>query len=312
MKFFKRLLYLFLILFLLLNIIAAFHAWKFTHFYPAGIYNNKKPEQMTAWEKTKTILFGVHLSKSVVKLKPAVPYETVILHTANGLKLEGWWMPIPKASGTVILFHGYGETKASKLSEASYFRQLGYNTFLIDFRAHGNSDGYTCTVGFNEAEDVKLAYQYIQHKNENHIVLWGMSMGAAAVLRAITAYDLHPDKIILECCFATLTDAVKARMRAVHIPVTPFSQILTFWGGVEHGFWGPGYNPEAYAREMKMPALICWGAHDFRVYRQETDLIYQHLGSKKKQLLVFNESAHQSFCSNEPVKWKNAVKKFMQ
>src|SRR4051812_16921628 len=173
MKFFKRLLYLFLILFLLLNIIAAFHAWKFTHFYPAGVYNNKKPEQMTTWEKTKTILFGVRLSKSVVTVKPSVPYKTIILRTASGLKLEGWWMPVPKARGTVILFHGYGGCKDGTIPEASYFRQLGYSTFLLDFRGNGNSDGNVCTVGFKEAEDVKLAYQFIQQQNEKHIVLWG-------------------------------------------------------------------------------------------------------------------------------------------
>jgi alpha-beta hydrolase superfamily lysophospholipase len=312
MKFLKRFLYLCLILFLLLNIMAAFHAWKFTHFYPTGLYSNKKPEQMTSFEKIKTILFGVHLSKSVVKVKPTVPYKTVILHTANGLKLEGWWITTPKAIGTVILFHGYGGAKDGPLPEAAYFRQLGYNTFLLDFRGNGNSEGYVCTVGYDEAEDVKLAYEYVQQQNEQHIVLWGVSMGAAAVLRAVTTYDLHPDKVILECSFATLTDAVKARMRAVHVPVTPFSQVLAFWGGVEHGFWGLGHNPEAYARKIKMPALVCWGAHDFRVYKYETDLIYQHLGSKKKQLVIFNESAHQSFCRNESVKWKAAVKKFMQ
>jgi alpha-beta hydrolase superfamily lysophospholipase len=313
MKFFKRFLYLFLILFLLLNIIAAFHAWKFTHFYPPGRYSNKKPEQMNAWEKAKTVLTGVRLSKSVNRLKPTVHYETVILYTAGGLKLEGWWIPAPKAIGTVLLFHGYGGSKDGTLSEASYFRQLGYNTFLLDFRGNGNSDGYVCTVGFNEAEDVKLAYQYVtQQQHEKHIVFWGMSMGAAAILKAISAYHLQPDKVILECSFATLTDAVKARMRAVHVPGTPFAQILTFWGGIEHGFWGLGHNPEAYARDVKMPALVCWGGRDFRVSRRETNLVYQHLGSTEKKLVVFNESAHQSFCKKEPVKWKAAVKQFMQ
>ncbi|WP_177230553.1 alpha/beta hydrolase [Chitinophaga sp. CF118] len=267
---------------------------------------------MNAWEKAKTVLLGVRLSKSVVRIKPDTPFETVLLHTASGLKLEAWWIPSPKAIGTVILFHGYGGCKDGTLAEASYFRQLGYNTFLLDFRGNGNSDGYTCTVGFKEAEDVKLAYNYVQQRGEKHIILWGMSMGAAAILKAVPEYKLQPDKVILECPFATLTDAVKARMRAVHVPGTPFSQVLTFWGGVEHGFWGAGYKPEAYAREIKMPALVCWGALDFRVTRHETDLIYQHLNSKKKQLVVFNESYHQSFCRKEPLKWKTAVKKFLQ
>jgi alpha/beta superfamily hydrolase len=49
------------------------------------------------------------------------------------------------------------------LDESAGFRQLGYNTLLVDFRAHGNSGGNTCTVGYYESEDVKLAYDYIKN-----------------------------------------------------------------------------------------------------------------------------------------------------
>jgi uncharacterized protein len=309
MKLLKRLLYFFLILFLLLNISAAFHAWKFTHFYAPGAYNNKRPEQMNTWEKTKTVLFGVRLSKCLVQQTPTVPFKTVILHTSGNLKLEGWYMTVPKPKGTVILFHGYNSCKDKYLPEAYYFRQLGYNTFMIDFRGNGNSDGYTCSVGYKEAEDVKLAYEYVHDK---HTILWGMSMGAAAVIRAIPTYNLHPDKVILESSFATLTDAVKGRMRAVGLPGTPLAQLLTFWGGIEQGFWSLGFQPEKDAEKITMPALVCWGTLDNRVTRQETDLIYQHMGSNKKQLVIFDQSGHQSFLPKEPAKWKNAVQKFLQ
>jgi alpha-beta hydrolase superfamily lysophospholipase len=154
---------------------------------------------------------------------------------------------------------------------------------------------------------VKLAYEYVKDK---HIILWGMSMGAAAILRAVPEYKLHPDKIILESSFATLTDAVKGRMRAVHLPGTPLAQMLTFWGGVEQQFWSLGFKPEVYAKQINMPALVCWGTLDTRVTREETNLIYQHL--KKKQLVIFEKSGHQSFCRNEPLKWKAAIKTFLQ
>ncbi|GAA3947533.1 alpha/beta fold hydrolase [Chitinophaga oryziterrae] len=311
MKLLKRLLYFLLILFLLLNIIAAFHAWKFTHFYPPGTFKNKKPEQMNTWEKVKTVTLGVRLSKSVIRLQPNVPFETVLLHTKDDLRLEGWYIPTPRAIGTVILFHGYNACKDGYLPEAYYFRQLGYNTFMIDFRGNGNSEGNTCTVGYKEAEDVKLAYEYVKQKDK-HIILWGMSMGAAAIIRAVPAYQLHPDKVILESSFATLTDAVKGRMRAVHLPGTPLAQMLTFWGGVEQGFWSLDFKPERDARQINMPALVCWGSHDTRVNKEETDLIYQHLNSRKKQLVIFTGSGHQSFCRHEPAKWKSAIKEFLQ
>ena len=267
---------------------------------------------MDVWEKTKVILFGVRLSKSVIKHFPATPYKTVSLHTPDGLRLEGWSIPAKNPKGTVILYHGYGGSKDPMLSEAAYFHQLGYNTFLLDFRASGNSDGSTCTIGYREAQDVKLAYDYVKSCGEKHIVFWGMSMGAAAILKAIPQYDLRPENVILECPFATLTDAVKARMRAVHLPGTPFSQLLTFWGGVELGFWGPGYKPEQYAKKLSMPVLLCWGRHDPRVYKSETDIIFKHLGTTDKTLVIFENSGHQSFCRNEGEKWKNTVRTFLQ
>ncbi|MCF6402052.1 alpha/beta hydrolase [Chitinophaga filiformis] len=312
MKLLKRTFRVLLILFLLLNIIAAFHAWKFTHFYAPGSFKNKLPEQMSVMEKAQILLLGVRLSKSIVRRTPEVRYEIIHLTTSNGLRLEGWWMPVPSSKGTVILFHGYGGSKDGPIPEAEYFQTLGFNTLLMDFRAHGNSEGNVCTVGYKEAEDVMLAYNFVQQKGEKHIVLWGASMGAAAILRAVPTYHLHPDKLIIECSFATLTDAVKGRMRAVGLPGTPFSQLLTFWGGIENGFWGFNHNPDDYAKSITMPALVNWGAHDSRVTKQETISIYEHLGTKKKELVIFEDCGHQSFCRKEGKKWKQHVQAFLK
>jgi esterase/lipase len=314
MKLLKRTFRVLLLLFLFLNVVAAFHAWKFTHFYAPGTFANKhqQPEQMSMLEKAKMVLFGVRLSKSVLKHTPDVPYETVHLTTSNGLELEGWWMPVSASKGSVILFHGYGGGKDGPIPEAAYFRKLGYNTLLIDFRAHGNSQGLICTIGHGEAEDVMLAYNFVQQKGEKHIILWGVSMGAAAVLRAVPTYHLQPDKVILECSFATLNDAVKGRMRAVSLPGTPLAELLTFWGGIENGFWGFQHNPADYARSIQMPALVCWGTHDNRVTRQETNSIYRQLGTRQKQLVIFEKSGHQSFCRKEGEKWKLHVSTFLK
>lgn len=312
MKVLKRIGWICLSLFVLLNIIGAFHAYKFTHFYPNNTHANKRPEQMSTWEKTRMILFGIRISKPVVKNFPEVPYETIALHTSGHLKLEGWWIPATQPRGTVILFHGYMGNKGAQLSEAAYFRALGYNTFLLDFRAHGNSDGFTTSIGFKEAEDVWLAYDFVhRQKAQQHIILWGMSMGAAAILKAVPEYQLQPEKIILESPFATLTDAVKGRMRAVHLPGTPLAQLLTFWGGMELGFSGFDYAPEAYAQKIKAPVLLCWGRQDTRVIEAETQAIYQHLGSTDKTLLIFPDAGHESFCQHDPQKWQTAIRHFL-
>lgn len=312
MRYLKRALRILLVLLIVFNVILAFHAWKFTHFYDDAGHRNKRPEQMSTWEKTQTILFGVDLSKPVLSTFPEISYEMVYLKTANGLRLEGWWLPSGQPpKGTVVLLHGYGSNKGAKLPEAMYFHQQGYNTFLLDFRAHGNSEGHTCSVGFKEAEDVKLAYDYVRKRAKQPVILWGMSMGAAAILKAVPQYHLQPDKLILEAPFATLTDAVKSRMWAVHMPGTPFAQLITFWGGLEQGFWAPGFKPADYARNIQVPVLLCWGRHDIRVMEHETNSIFRQLGSTDKKLLVFEQSGHQSFYRNETGKWTAAVNTFL-
>lgn len=312
MKLLKRLGYTLLALFLLLNLIAAFHAWKFTHFYDDPHHINKKPEQMSVGEKMQMILLGVRISKSVIKQFPDTVYKEVDLTTANGIRINAWWIPVAHPVGNVILFHGYNGSKQGPLPEAAYFRSLGYNTLLVDFRAHGNSGGNTCSIGFYEKEEVKLAMDYVQRQSKQPIVLWGVSMGAAAILNSIAHYGLRPAKIILECPYATLVDAVNSRMRAVRLPTTPLSQLLTFWGGLEQGFWGFGMQPAAYAKKVTMPTLYFWGKDDIRVMAHETRSIFNNLGTKQKQLYIVEKAGHESFCRKVPAEWKKEVRQFLQ
>ncbi len=90
------------------------------------------------------------------------------------------------------------------LAEAYEFRYQGYNVLMVDFRAHGNSGGNTTTIGVREAEEVKLAYDYVSQMGEKKIILWGSSMGAVAIAKAVADYDIKPAGVILEMPFASL------------------------------------------------------------------------------------------------------------
>ena len=91
MKFFRRFLRVLLALFILLNTVAAFHAYKFTHFYSYKNKVTKKPEDLSALEKAKVIFFGINFPKSTDDIHPDSAFETVYLATKNNLKLQGWY-----------------------------------------------------------------------------------------------------------------------------------------------------------------------------------------------------------------------------
>ena len=103
-------------------------------------------------------MVGINTKKKKNEVTTDSTFKTVYLKTKDSLKLEAWYIPVDNAVGTVLLFHGHGGNKSGVIKEAQGFEKLGYNTFLLDFRAHGNSDGNTCTTGYDESEDVKLAY----------------------------------------------------------------------------------------------------------------------------------------------------------
>lgn len=308
--FIKRLLKLLLVAFVLLNVIVICHAYKFTHFYNKGEITVKNKEDKNGWDKTKEILFGFNYLKSENE-SPDSAVKTTYFTTGSGLKLEAWEFPADSAIGTVALFHGHGGKKSSLLPEAAVFRRLGYNTLLLDFRAHGGSEGNTCTIGYKEAEDVKLAYDYIAAKGEKNIVLYGVSLGAATITKAINDYQLTPSKVILDMPFGSLSAAVTGRLKMMGLPPQPLGAMLSFWGGLQNGFWAFNHKPYEYVRKIECPVLLQRGKLDPRVTQEETDLIFENIHSTKK-LVIYDSSAHESLYKKESAKWVAEVTSFLQ
>ncbi len=316
-KLLKRVGYTTLILFVLLNVMAAFHAYKFTHFYDTKEKRDLfQAEKAGFFEKAGALLFGVKSYKKPIDEFPSFNYQIVRIKTEDELNLEAWHVTHPSVDsmatkGTIIMFHGHAGNKAGILHEAGSFYKLGYNVLMVDFRAHGNSSGNICTIGFDEAKDVKAAYDHVADSGEKNIIFYGISLGAAAEMKAIKDYNLKPTKMIIEMPFGSLLEAVKGRCRIMGVPTQPISTLLTFWGGVEQGFWAFDHNPEDYAKSIDCPVLLQWGEKDVRVSKIETETIFRNLKTSQKQLVTYSNSGHQNLCTSEPEKWLSSVSKFL-
>lgn len=307
--------YLFLLFFVIANIVAYNHAYYFTHF--AAINTPKlaikEVENFSSWQKLKLLLGGVAVPKSQNFVQPQDKVEVVELQS-DTKKLEAWYIPvwIPDAKGTVILCHGYGASKSSLLQEAGQFRSMGYHTFLIDFRGHGNSEGFETSIGAEEAKDVKAAYAYMQAKiPDSPIILYGVSMGAVSIIKAVHDYDLKPAKVIVGCPFASLRQAVLNRFEMMGAPSFLAADLLMFWGSVQGGFWAYSHHVPTYAAQLKMPTLLLYGQHDPKVKRSEIDLVFTAM-TCPKQLEVFECGGHDDLYSSCAEKWRVVVDKFIK
>lgn len=308
-----------LTIFVLLNVILAFHAWKFTHFYDDP--ELRKPSEHGLMPTLKFILVGNRIPKTLEDSIPAAPHTDVTLNTTDDLKLAAWSIPANGNTsdtanaghkGTVIMFHGHGDCRATLLPAANAILKMGYNVFLLDFRAHGNSQGEQCMVGIKESADVKAAYDYVRKTGEKNIVLLGVSMGAAAVTKAINDYpDLQPQKVILEMPFATMLEATQGKLKIMGLPAQ-LGVLLTFWGGTLNGQWAFAHKPYEFAGKIKCPVLLQWGANDPRVSEKETNEIFTRIPTSNKKLVVYETAGHENLYKKETAKWVANVGTFLQ
>lgn len=310
LKWVRRIGYSLLVLFLLINLVAAFHAYKFTHFY-ADATPVKKPEQMSMAAKMKAIFFGIRYPKSKVADTLGLVHETILLKTSDSVQLEAWYASHDAAKGTVLMFHGHGSSKSGIIAEARKLHEMGYHVMLTDFRAHGNSEGNTTSIGIYESKDVKAVYDYVKAKGEKNIIIWGISMGAATALKAIDEYGIKPSKLVIEMPFGSLHQAVQGRMKTMGLPAEPLSTLLTFWGGLELRNWAFNHRPDQYAKKVNCPVLLQWGALDNRVTEDETNELFSNIASHDKIMIKYLQSGHESLFKKETPKWVSVMSSFL-
>lgn len=291
-----------------MNVVAAFHAYKFTHFAGSNMEKTKAPQKLSAVQKLKALILGVSNPRPENHIFPAGDYETI--NIKSNTTIECWRMKAAYAKGTVILFHGFSGNKSLMLDKAAIFLQLGYNTLLVDFMGSGGSAGNQTTIGFLEAEEVKACFNYVKETGEQNLYLFGTSMGAVAIMKAISDNHIRPTGIILECPFGSMYRTVCARFKTMNAPAFPMAGLLVFWGGLENGFWAFGHNPETYAKKIDCPTLLLYGAKDESVSRSETDEIFRGITGRKK-LKIYPDAAHENYLVKYKDEWTQDVASFL-
>jgi len=301
-----------LVQFILINICAAFYGYKLTHFYEK--VDSESFDEANIFAKSWKIFSGPRYGKAPISDTPFFAHTEIKLQTASGLQIDGWYGKAgDSAKGTIILFHGISGNRDAMLDEATEFYRKGYNVMFSDFRAHGNSEGNTCTIAFRECEEVKLAYEYVKGKGEKNVFLYGSSMGAVAVARALYKYpEISPSGVILDMPFLSLHTFLKGKARVLGFPGEPFGLLTTFWISVERGYNGFDHNTSRYSKGIHCPVLYQWGTLDNFVLRDEIEKVYNSTASTNKKLVIYTNALHESFLRKDPMKWGIEIDHFLE
>jgi pimeloyl-ACP methyl ester carboxylesterase len=300
--------------FFTVNLSAFMQARAMTRFI-GGAERTPGPEQLGMLDKLSVMVSGVSIPRPRNRSAPAdlgLSFETHRFSNGVGETLEAWFVPGRNDRAVVALFHGYAASKSTLLTTARAFHDLGHGTLLVDFYGSGGSSGSGTTVGVREAADVAAAVAYIGRAwPERKIVLYGISMGGAAVLRAVAAHGVKADGLVIEATFDSLLNTGKNRFRAMGLPGSPFAELLLFWGGVQNGFNPFAHNPADYARSVKVPALILHGEKDERTTVQEARSIASAMG-RYARFVAYDGVPHMAIADARLAEWRREVAAFLE
>jgi len=132
-------------------------------------------------------------------------FDDVKVVTSDGVRLHGWYVHSAEPRGTVLFFHGNAGNISHRLESIAIFQSLGLDTFIIDYRGYGQSEGKAGERGLYLDGDA--AWQYLVEERAiepSGIVLFGRSMGGAVAARL--AARQQAGGAIIESSFTSAPD----------------------------------------------------------------------------------------------------------
>ena len=192
------------------------------------------------------------------RLKP----EAVTLTTADGIKLDAWFIPNKKSQKATIVCHGYPMDKSDVLGLTSFMAR-DFNLLYFDFRATGLSGGFFSSGGARETRDIDAAVKFLEDRGFKHGVgAYGFSMGAATVLLsenpAIKAR-------VLDAPYADLAGELDYIFSPWGAWGKPLIALMKAWSLALMGVNINAVNPARSAAAITTPILLVHGDADTQV-----------------------------------------------
>ncbi len=202
-----------------------------------------------------------------------LPFEDVSFRAPDGVTLQGWWVPAPRARGSVVLLHGLNRSRIEMVRKVPFLHEHGWNALLFDLRHHGTSQGERSTFGWLETGDAVAAASLARAHDAGPVVLWGVSLGAATATLAM-AQDPTLAGLVADSSYLTLRHTVLHHVQLFRgfrwwarlIPAWPLGPAVVFWIGQRGRFDPDAIDVGAAAARLgERPSLWVCNSGDRRM-----------------------------------------------
>jgi fermentation-respiration switch protein FrsA (DUF1100 family) len=199
--------------------------------------------------------------------------EDVTFETADGLRLEGWF--VPAATGhsraTVLVLNGNGGNRVARVPLVAQLSRAGLSVLLVDYRGYGGNSGHPSERGL--VADARAARAYLATRDDvdpERLVYFGESLGAAVAVAVQLAVEQPPMALVLRSPFVSL-----AEMGRIHYPFLPVGLLLR-----------DRYASIEQVAGLRCPVLVVAGAGDEIVPWRQSRRLAAEIPEPKRFVLI--------------------------
>lgn len=245
-----------------------------------------------------------------------VKKEKLTLEADDGKILVAQKIVIDKANDNwVVVLHGQNGSIEDIYDIGLRYAMKGYNVFMPDLRAHGESEGSFYGMGWLDRLDVINWIDVILKDNPSaNVILHGVDLGADTALMLSGEPIKESIKcIIAEGAYTSAWDAVKTEYSARHPewPTFPMMHMLNPVSKVWGGYSLTEADAVAQVAKTDVPILLIRGQNDTFVTEDMTKELDQAIASEH-EVLTITTGTHEDCRFAEPDNYYNKVFEFVE
>jgi fermentation-respiration switch protein FrsA (DUF1100 family) len=240
-------------------------------------------------------IYNPHFGLEIKSKNKTIEHEEITYQTTDGITISAWYVPfipkaahsednpdagaelqepvppgVPESSKGVILFcHGNAGNISQRIDSFEIFRQLGFSTFIFDYRGYGKSEGKPSEKG--TYLDAEGAWNWLVREKKmkpEEIIVVGRSLGGG--IASYLAKKYQPRALIIESSFISISD-----MARVMFPWLPLKLLLRF-----------KYNTRERLKDIHCPVLIIHSPDDRTIPFICGKILYETANPPKKFLQI--------------------------
>lgn len=190
--------------------------------------------------------------------------EQLTINSHDDLTLKGYVFKQNDSNKWVFAVHGYTGSVRQMTRWNRQIYELGYNIFAPDLRGHGESEGSFYGMGWLDQQDLQqwLAV-LLEREPDANITLYGVSMGASAVLNFAADVPKQVTSVIADSGFTSVNTIFETQLNNIfHLPSFPIMNAAKTVSKIRIGLDFDEASTVAKVAAIRVPILYIHGGID--------------------------------------------------